>query len=548
MPIKVLPLQLVNHIAAGEIVERPASVVKELVENSLDAGATNIAIDIERGGTKMIRIRDNAGGISKDELVLALASHTTSKITCIQDLECITSMGFRGEALASVSSVSRLTLTSCTKNQNGAWQVAYTDGMVVTIQPAAHPVGTTVEVRDLFYNTPARRKFMRPEQTEFANIDEVIRRLALARFDVTFILQHNAKMVRQYICQPSQNLRRLSRICGSAFIDRALTVSWQHGDLAISGWIVVNTTSSYVPEIQYSYVNKRIVRDKIINHAIRQAYQEQQAELPPAFVLFLDIDPHQVDVNVHPAKHEVRFHKARLVHDFIYQTVITVLQQHATTSGKPPPAAYRRTQLPRSIEAKAKKLADSNDHDSVFGRILTIYPPCYALIESPGQLSLLSLAVAERYITECKLTPGSDTMRVQPLLIPLRIILSDKEATAFQRYHTLLQKIGIVLQPSYPPQVILTAVPLLVRQHDLPKLIADILGYLHEVEEEEAETSIARWLACWLNRNRQSTSWNHSRAIQLLSEIERLCPQLVTTQPDKLIVKLNLEDAIKALV
>lgn len=330
MPIQVLPPQLANQIAAGEVVERPASVVKELLENSLDAGATRIEIDIEHGGAKRIRIRDNGSGIAKEELALALARHATSKIASLDDLESITSMGFRGEALASVSSVSRLTLTSRTVAHSEAWQ-AYAEGreLAVTLKPASHSVGTTVDVMDLFYNTPARRKFMRTEKTEFTHIDEVIRRIALARFDVTFILQHNGKTVRQYraVSQQSQHLRRLGGLCGTKFASRALGVSWQHGDLAIHGW-VANPVGGGLPEIQHSYVNRRTMRDKLINHAIRQAYRDQLAGTQqPAFVLFLYVDPHQIDVNVHPAKHEVRFHQARLVHDFIYQAVVTVLQQ-----------------------------------------------------------------------------------------------------------------------------------------------------------------------------------------------------------------------------
>ena len=234
MPIQVLPPQLANQIAAGEVVERPASVVKELVENSLDAGATRIDIDIERGGAKLIRIRDNGCGIKKDELALALARHATSKIASLDDLEAIISLGFRGEALASISSVSRLTLTSRTAEQQEAWQ-AYAEGrdMNVTVKPAAHPVGTTLEVLDLFYNTPARRKFLRTEKTEFNHIDEIIRRIALARFDVTINLSHNGKIVRQYRAVPEggQKERRLGAICGTAFLEQALAIEWQHGDL-----------------------------------------------------------------------------------------------------------------------------------------------------------------------------------------------------------------------------------------------------------------------------------------------------------------------------
>ncbi len=335
MPIQVLPPQLANQIAAGEVVERPASVVKELVENSLDAGATRIDIDIERGGAKLIRIRDNGGGIKKEELALALARHATSKIASLDDLEAIISLGFRGEALASISSVSRLTLTSRTADQQEAWQ-AYAEGrdMDVTIKPAAHPVGTTLEVLDLFYNTPARRKFMRTEKTEFTHIDEVVRRIALARFDVTINLSHNGKMMRQYraVQGNAPRERRLGSICGPAFLEQALAIEWQHGDLALRGWVAEpKGTTAALAEIQYCYVNGRMMRDRLINHAIRQACEDKLGiDQQPAYVLYLEIDPHQVDVNVHPAKHEVRFHQSRLVHDFIYQGVVSVLQQQAS--------------------------------------------------------------------------------------------------------------------------------------------------------------------------------------------------------------------------
>lgn len=332
MPIQVLPPQLANQIAAGEVVERPASVVKELIENSLDAGATRIDIDIERGGAKMIRLRDNGCGINKSELALALARHATSKIASLDDLEAIISLGFRGEALASISSVSRLTLTSRTEDQTEAWQ-AYAEGrdQDVTVKPAAHPVGTTLEVLDLFYNTPARRKFMRTEKTEFNHIDEIVRRIALARFDVSINLNHNGKMIRQYraVKEAAQRERRLGAICGTPFLEQALAIEWQHGDLALRGWVAEPRASiAALAEIQYCYVNGRMMRDRLITHAIRQACEDKLgANQQPAFVLYLDIDPQQVDVNVHPAKHEVRFHQSRLVHDFIYQGVLSVLQQ-----------------------------------------------------------------------------------------------------------------------------------------------------------------------------------------------------------------------------
>ncbi|HDR1022623.1 TPA: DNA mismatch repair endonuclease MutL [Pasteurella multocida] len=329
MPIQVLPPQLANQIAAGEVVERPASVVKELVENSLDAGATRIQIDIEQGGSGLIRIRDNGIGIPKSELSLALARHATSKITCLDDLDCILSLGFRGEALASISSVSRLTLTSRTAEQNEAWQV-YAQGrdMDTTIVPASHPVGTTVEVANLFFNTPARRKFLRTDKTEFAHIDEVIRRIALAKSHIQFTLTHNGKIIRQYksAVNDAQKLKRVAAICGEDFVQNALQIDWKHDDLHLSGWVALPQFSRSQNDLSYCYINGRMVRDKVINHAIRQAYAEHlNSDQYPAFVLFLDLDPNDVDVNVHPTKHEVRFHQQRLIHDFICQGISNAL-------------------------------------------------------------------------------------------------------------------------------------------------------------------------------------------------------------------------------
>ncbi|MDW0978604.1 DNA mismatch repair endonuclease MutL [Mannheimia haemolytica] len=335
--IHILPPQLANQIAAGEVVERPASVVKELVENSLDAGANTIQIDIEKGGSQLIRIRDNGCGISKQDLPLALARHATSKISSLEDLEAILSLGFRGEALASISSVSRLTLTSRTAEQTEAWQ-AYAQGreMAVEIQPASHPIGTTIEVANLFFNTPARRKFLRTDKTEFAHIDEVVRRIALAKPNISFSLSHNGKIVRQYRKvqdnSVEQQQKRVAAICGDEFIQHSTYIDWQHGDLHLHGWVGSPALARLQNDLCYSYVNGRMMRDKTINHAIRQAYGDSIASgYYPAFVIFLDLDPTMVDVNVHPAKHEVRFHQGRLVHDFILQGVLNSLQQTQPT-------------------------------------------------------------------------------------------------------------------------------------------------------------------------------------------------------------------------
>ncbi|WP_298442093.1 DNA mismatch repair endonuclease MutL [uncultured Ferrimonas sp.] len=326
MAIQILPPQLANQIAAGEVVERPASVLKELVENCIDAGASKIDIDVERGGSKTLVVRDNGKGINKAELELALARHATSKVASLADLESILSFGFRGEALASISSVSRLTLSSRTADASEAWQ-AYAEGreMAVKVQPTAHPVGTTVEVVDLFFNTPARRRFLRADKTEFTHIEEQLRRIALAKDEIHFSLRHNGKLIRQY--RPARNDRqrqqRLASICGSGFADRAFLLRSANDDLALTGFLALDDDKARISDVQYFYVNGRVVRDKLVNHAVRQALEEAGVAQAAGFVLYLNIDPHEVDVNVHPAKHEVRFHQARYVHDFI----LTALQQ-----------------------------------------------------------------------------------------------------------------------------------------------------------------------------------------------------------------------------
>ena len=656
MPIQVLPPQLANQIAAGEVVERPASVVKELVENSIDAGATRIDIDIERGGAKLIRIRDNGCGIKKDELALALARHATSKIATLDDLEAIISLGFRGEALASISSVSRLTLTSRTAEQNEAWQ-AYAEGrdMDVSLKPAAHPVGTTLEVLDLFYNTPARRKFLRTEKTEFGHIDEVIRRIALARFDISINLQHNGKLVRQYrAIKPNEpRERRLGSICGTAFLQHALAISWQHGDLKIDGWVADPVGARTLTDMQYCYVNGRMMRDRLLNHAIRQAYQTQlNDDQAPAYVLYLEVDPHQVDVNVHPAKHEVRFHQARLVHDFIYQAVVTVLQQsgapslplsshqvdeqgeivspdwqpenrpaagenkynrpaehnvsakpaaerHGSVSYTPPPSrsptviarendVYRRLlgaqapsddsaspeqaavqpvkpelfperagSLPESpLQAKATlfpakgqssgpvpaSMLDKTAAQSL-GRVLSIWQSCYAIVDRGQSLSLLSLPVAERYLRQVQLMPADEGLKPQPLLIPLALTLGEKEKQGIEHHQALLSHFGIHLSVERN-RIHVHGVPLPLRQQNLQQLLPALLSYLGDNAKADSQ-QLSGWLATRLTG--ECTLWTQAQAIQLLADLERLCPQVIAHPPKHMLQTIDLQTAVAAL-
>lgn len=332
MPIKLLPPRLANQIAAGEVVERPASVVKELVENSLDAAATRIELDIEKGGHKRIKLRDNGIGIAKDELELALSRHATSKIATLDDLEKILSLGFRGEALASISSVSRLSLTSKPAGQEQAWQ-ANCEGrdMAVSLQPAAHPDGTTIDVADIFYNTPARRKFLRTEKTEYQHIEDVIKRIALSRPDVAFILRHNGKVTKRFTAVGEDQLAsRVGQVCGQAFLQHAIHTRCEYDSITLEAWLGDASQMRSSNDCQYSFVNGRGMRDKLILHALRQAYESVLA-LPeqPAFVVYLTIDPKEVDVNVHPAKHEVRFQQSRLVHDFICKAICDALSSSA---------------------------------------------------------------------------------------------------------------------------------------------------------------------------------------------------------------------------
>lgn len=341
MAIELLSTRLANQIAAGEVVERPASVIKELVENALDAGATKILIDVEKGGCRLLRVRDNGCGVAKDQLMLALSRHATSKIKNLDDLEAIVSLGFRGEALASISSVSRLTFASKTATQSEAWQ-AFAQGrdMAVEITPVAHPQGTTVEVADLFFNTPARRRFLRTEKTEFNHIDELIKRFALSRFDVEFVLKHNDKPIRslKIANTQAQKERRVAAICSNRFMEHAIAIAFnesgtEHNDVKLNGWLGLPEVAKSYSDVQYCYVNGRMMRDKLINHAIRQAYQEYLPQgAVPSYVLYIELDPSEVDVNVHPAKHEVRFHQSRVVHDLIIQVLGSALTQSLDVS------------------------------------------------------------------------------------------------------------------------------------------------------------------------------------------------------------------------
>ena len=335
--IQQLPNSLINQIAAGEVIERPASVVKEIIENAIDAGATQIDIDIEEGGGKLIRVRDNGCGIHPDDLALAFATHATSKIRNLDDLEHITTLGFRGEALPSIASVAKTTLTSRAEGESSAWRISPHLGHAIS--PAAHPPGTTIEIRDLFYNTPARKKFLKSERTERQHIQQLVQSLALSHDNLTIRLNNHGKPLGVY---GGEGLAaRIASVLGDDLLEQALPIDARAADMHLYGWVGLPTSATNQPERQYFYINGRIIRDKIIAHAIRQAYQDMLYHgRHPVYVLYLDIAPEHIDVNAHPAKHEVRFRESRLAHDFLYSSL------HHALRGNIPAAAAPRAENP----------------------------------------------------------------------------------------------------------------------------------------------------------------------------------------------------------
>ena len=545
--IQLLSPRLANQIAAGEVVERPASVIKELLENSLDSGATRIEVEVEQGGVKLLRVRDDGCGIPADDLPLALARHATSKIRDLEDLERVVSLGFRGEALASISSVSRLTLTSRTADASEAWQVE-TEGrdMQARVQPAAHPVGTSVEVRDLFFNTPARRKFLRTEKTEFDHLQEVIKRLALARFDVAFHLRHNGKPVLALHQAPDapSRARRVASVCGPAFLEQAMPVEIERNGLHLWGWVGLPTYSRSQADLQYFYVNGRMVRDKLVAHAVRQAYRDVLFNgRHPTFVLFLDVDPGVVDVNVHPTKHEVRFRDNRMVHDFLYGTLHRALadvrpeDQMAPVTAAPAPVAsglaagefagqnemslaasvlespqapqpawrgpgagyqaprplpagtvaeaqgaYREFFSPLPASAVPSALPEAQDDVPPLGYALAQLKGVYILSENAHGLVLVDMHAAhERIMYErLKTAMASEGLRGQPLLVPESIAVSQREADCAEEHANWFQRLGFELQRLGPESLAIRQVPSLLKQAEATRLVQDVLADLLE--------------------------------------------------------------------
>jgi DNA mismatch repair protein MutL len=541
MSIRLLPPQLINQIAAGEVVERPASVIKELLENSLDAGARRIELDIEQGGKALMRVRDDGVGILRDDLPLALARHATSKITSLEDLEQVASLGFRGEALPSIASVSRLTLTSRTAQSETGWRISG-DGSERPVQaePAAHPTGTTVEIRDLFFNTPARRKFLRADATEFKHIEDVVRRIALSRFNVDITVAHNHRPLWRLAAAEAraQREQRLAKLCGQPFIEQSLYVEHAAAGLRLSGWIAQPTFSRSQADLQYFFVNGRMVRDKLIAHAVRQAYQDVLFHgRHPAFVLYLELDPTTVDVNVHPAKHEVRFRDSRLIHDFLFRSLHEalasdrpassmsndvavgsaasspahrLLQQHvmplrvnqelsAYAALHPPPASPTA-----SVDdgAAAAIVAHPEVGTPPLGYALAQLHGVYILAQNAEGLVLVDMHAAHERITYegLKRAYENDGIRAQPLLVPVTLAVSEREAAVAEEAAALFAELGLEVDRLGPERLVVRQVPALLRQADVSALVRDVLSDLMEhgvsTRLREAHNAVLSSMAC----------------------------------------------------
>ncbi len=561
MTIRQLPDTLINQIAAGEVIERPASVVKELVENALDAGARRIDIDLEEGGVRLIRIRDDGGGIAADELPLAIQRHATSKIASLDDLEGVATLGFRGEALPSIASVSRFALTSRRIGNDHAATLDVEGGRIGSIVPKPHPQGTTVEVRDLFFNVPARRKFLKAERTELGHIEEWLRQLALARPDVELRVSHNGKPSRRWKGEGDLLSEvRLHEALGEEFARNALRVDHAGGahtegsgqGLRLHGWIAQPAYNRASADQQYLYVNGRAVRDRSIAHAIKQAYADVLFHgRQPAYVLFLELDPRRVDVNVHPAKHEVRFRDARLIHDFVYRTLQGALAE--TRAGTAPnalgvpmegaaatnwaasmpvgaqafptgasPAFWRQEQSPLPMQVAearsgyaalygatqpAMTSAAPMPHSAdatlpPLGYAIAQLHGIYVLAETAEGLIVVDMHAAHERIGYEKLKSAHDGegLRTQPLLVPATLAVSEREAEVAEREGETLAALGFEVTRSGLQSLTLRSVPALLAHGDVEALLRDVLADLREHGESRrvaaARDELLATMAC----------------------------------------------------
>ena len=572
-PIRILPSHLVNQIAAGEVVERPASVAKELIENALDAGCRRIEIEVELGGVKRLRVRDDGCGIPRDQLALALSRHATSKVAELADLEAVSTLGFRGEALPSIASVSRLLLTSRAEGDDSAWEVGVgADGEVGPPRPAAHPRGTTVDVRDLFFNVPARRKFLRSEKTEFDHLEQLVRRVALARPDIGFQLRHNA---RARLALPAAgetgetSAGRLDRLLGDGFAAQSLELDASAVDLRLHGWVLRPAFSRSQSDQQFFYVNGRMVRDKLVTHAIRQAFADvlHQAR-HPAYVLFLTLPPRLVDVNVHPAKHEVRFREGRQVHDFIFRAIQRRLAQGALGAPEPAPrppdepgvreaaavfsgpvtvpnpspwstarpgGETRRFQADLEFQAPASvppaaRSEPASPAPTRLGTALAQLGGIYLLAQSADGLIVVDIHAAHERILYERLKTAWAAGRVtrQPLLVPLSLRVAAHEAERLAEQSETLARLGLVVDRLDAATLVVREVPALLRQGAIEQLVRDLLADLAEhgtsARIERAIDQVLATMACHgaVRANRRLTLEEMNALLRDMERMERI--------------------------
>lgn len=532
--IHILSPQLANQIAAGEVVERPASVLKELCENSLDAGAERVDVEVEQGGIKLIKVRDDGCGISEADLPLALSRHATSKISDLDDLEAVSTLGFRGEALASIASVSRLTLTSNSGDSKGWKAISEGRDMNVELQPAPHPRGSSVEVRDLFFNTPARRKFLRTEGTEYKRIYDGIKKLALSRMDVAFSLRHNQKV--QFNLRPATNHaeqeKRVADICGPLFMEQALYIDNDRTGIRLWGWIGLPTFSRSQPDLQYFFVNGRSIRDKVVSHAVRQAYQDVLYHgRHPAYVLFLEILPSDVDVNVHPTKHEVRFRESGSIHSFVSSTLKNALasdrpQDHLQTGSEnssagiegltqgnaldnqlqqsslsllsTPSSGYQQTwqgsqsgfnsvNTPLSnyqslYSGQGQDQAEGEHEIPPLGFAIAQLKGIFILAENSHGLIVVDMHAAHERITyeQMKQAFEDQSLASQPLLVPESLALSQREADIVEAHYGLFEQLGFSIERVALESVIVREIPAILRGSKVEGLLRDVVSDLLE--------------------------------------------------------------------
>lgn len=586
MPIQQLPDTLINQIAAGEVVERPASVVKELVENALDAGATRIDLDLEEGGVRLIRVRDDGGGMPAEELPLAVSRHATSKIASLDDLEAVATLGFRGEALPSIASVSRFRLSTRRAEDAHGAELAVEGGRVGEVTPRQHPAGTTVEVRDLFYNVPARRKFLRAERTELGHIEEWLRSLALARPDVELRVSHNGKASRRYRAFDRSGGalftgERLLETLGEEFAKHALRVEHEGAGLRLHGWIAQPAYSRASADQQYLYVNGRSVRDRSVAHAVKQAFADVMYHgRQPAYVLFLELDPTRVDVNVHPAKHEVRFRDARLVHDFVYRTLHDALAgtragtaaqadgtqglaardataapswPAATPSARPSwggpaaaqvpmalqvdeaRAAYAALYAPGPATAETEAAAPSLPHADAaagvppLGYAVAQLHGIYILSEAADGLIVVDMHAAHERIgyERLKAAHDSEGLRTQPLLVPQVVAVSEREADVAEQESATLAELGFEVSRAGPQSLTLRSVPALLADGDTEALLRDVLADLRERGESlrvrSARDELLSTMACHgaVRANRRLTVPEMNALLRQMEATER---------------------------